>query len=146
VPALLSWLATLAAGLFAGAAVYVSLVEHPARVSLGGHAAVQHFRPSYRRGAAMQAPLALVGAAAGIARWALGGSAAWAIGGLALGALVPFTLLAVMPTNARLLDERVEAGSDEAATLLRRWGRLHAVRSAVSVIVFAGFIALLARR
>lgn len=143
---LLSWLATLAAGLFAGAAVYVSLVEHPARLSLGGRSAVQQFRPSYRRGAAMQAPLALVGAAAGIAHWALGGSAAWGIGGLALGALVPFTLLVIMPTNVRLLDERLDAGSDETAALLRRWARLHAVRSAVSVIVFAGFVALLARR
>ncbi|HEY3097294.1 MAG TPA: anthrone oxygenase family protein, partial [Methylomirabilota bacterium] len=104
---LLQWIATLAAGLFAGAALYVSLVEHPARASLGSRAAIQEFRPSYRRGAAMQAPLSLLGAAAGVACWATGASAAWLAGALALGALVPFTLIVIMPTNKRLLDARL---------------------------------------
>jgi hypothetical protein len=144
--AFLEWVATLAAGLFAGAALYVTLVEHPARVSLGARAAIHEFGPSYRRGAAMQAPLSLVGAAAAIARWALGASPAWLVGGLALGALVAFTLVIIMPTNKRLLDARLDAGSGEATTLLRRWGTLHAVRTIVGVAVFAGFVALEARR
>ncbi|HEV8472764.1 MAG TPA: DUF1772 domain-containing protein [Methylomirabilota bacterium] len=144
---LLGWTATVAAGLFAGAALYVSLVEHPARVSLGPRAAVSEFGPSYRRGAAMQAPLSLIGALVAIAHWATGGgSAAWLIGGLALGALVPFTLLVIMPTNKRLLDERLDAGSGEAAGLLQRWARLHAVRTVISLAVFAEFVALLTRR
>lgn len=142
----LEWVATLAAGLFAGAALYVTLVEHPARLSLGSRAAVHEFAPSYRRGAAMQAPLALVGAVAGIVRWATGGSVGWLVGALALGALVPFTLVVIMPTNKRLLDATLDAGSEESATLLRRWGRLHAVRTVVSVALFAAFVALGARR
>jgi hypothetical protein len=142
VSALLEWIATLAAGLFAGAALYVSLVEHPARASLGSRAAVHEFGPSYRRGALMQAPLSLLGAAAGIGCWATGASAAWLVGALALGALVPFTLLVIMPTNKRLLDPRLDAGSAAAAALLRRWARLHAVRTVVSLAVFAGFAAL----
>jgi len=146
VPALLEWIATLAVGVFAGAAAYVSLVEHPARVSLGSIAAVRQFAPSYRRGAAMQAPLSLIGAAAGIARWAIGGSVVWAIGGVALGALVPFTLLVILPTNTRLLDARLDAGGGEAAALLRRWASLHAVRTVVSVVVFAGFVVRLVAR
>jgi hypothetical protein len=142
VSALLEWIATLAAGLFAGAALYVSLVEHPARASLGSRAAVHEFGPSYRRGALMQAPLSLLGAAAGIGCWATGASVAWLVGALALGALVPFTLLVIMPTNKRLLDPRLDAGSEEAAALLRRWARLHVVRTVVSLVVFAGFGAL----
>jgi hypothetical protein len=145
VPALLDWIATLAAGLFAGAALYVSLVEHPARVSLGPRAAVHEFRPSYRRGAAMQAPLSALGAAAGIARWATGGSVVWLAGGLALGALVPFTLLVIRPTNARLLADTPDVSVPDVAALLTRWGRLHAVRTVVSLAVFAGFLALLTR-
>jgi len=112
----LEWLATLSAGLFAGAALYVSLVEHPARVGLGPRAAVDEFRPSYRRGAALQAPLGVLGGAAGIARWATGGCAAWLVGGLALGALVPFTLVLIVPTNKRLLDPTLDAASSEALT------------------------------
>jgi uncharacterized membrane protein len=140
-----AWTATLAAGLFAGAAVYVSLVEHPARLSLGARPAVHEFRPSYRRGAAMQAPLSLVGAAAGIARWASGASVEWLVGALVLGALVPFTLVVIKPINTRLLDAQLDPDSDEAAALLRGWARLHAVRTAVSVAVFAGFVALATR-
>jgi len=142
----LEWLATLSAGLFAGAALYVSLVEHPARLSLGPGAAVQEFAPSYRRGAAMQAPLSLIGALAGIARGVTGGSAAWLAGGLALGALVPFTLIVILPTNKRLLAETLDPTSAEAQRLLSRWGRLHGVRTVVSLVVFGAFVAGLACR
>jgi hypothetical protein len=38
--------AALAAGLFAGAAIYVSAVEHPARLSCGTELAVREFAPS----------------------------------------------------------------------------------------------------
>jgi hypothetical protein len=140
---LCGWAATLAAGLFAGAALYVSRVEHPARVSLGPRAAIHEFGPSYRRGAALQAPLSVLGGLAAIARFGLGGSPMWAFGGLALGALVPFTLVVIRPTNTRLLADTLEPGSAEAHALLARWGRLHAVRTVVSLVVFAGFVALL---
>lgn len=141
----LAWIATLAAGLFAGAALYVSLVEHPARVSLGSRAAVHEFGPSYHRGAALQAPLSLIGALAAIARWAVGGSAWWLAGGIALGILVPYTLIVVLPTNKRLLDSALDRDSPEAATLLRRWAAFHAVRTIVSVAAFAKFLVLLER-
>ena len=144
-PAVLAGIATVAAGLFAGAALYVGLVEHPARVSLGPRDAAREFGPSYRRGAAMQAPLSLIGAAAAIVCWATGGSGAWLVGGLALGALVPFTLLVIRPTNQRLLAATADATAADAPALLARWGRLHAVRTVVSLAVFAGFVALLGR-
>jgi hypothetical protein len=51
-----------------------------------------------------------------------------------------------MPTNKRLLDARLDAGSGEAAGLLQRWARLHAVRTVISLAVFAEFVALLTRR
>ena len=51
-------LATLASGFFAGAALYVNFVEHPARLSCGLKLAVTEWRPSYKRATLMQAPLA----------------------------------------------------------------------------------------
>jgi len=67
-------IALVATAIFAGAAVYVSLVEHPARESCGPALALAAFGPSYRRAAIMQGGLALVGGVAGIVRWAtLGG-------------------------------------------------------------------------
>jgi hypothetical protein len=60
--------ATACAGGFAGAAVYISAVEHPARLAWGTEVALKEFAPSYHRATMMQASLAIVGCAAGL--WA----------------------------------------------------------------------------
>ena len=134
--------ATVAAGLFAGAAVYVTAVEHPARVEGGQLLAIKEFGPSYRRGAVMQGGLAVVGLLASVVAWYQGSGVGWLVGGLLLGALIPFTLVAIKPTNRRLLDPRLDSGSAEARELLSRWGRLHAVRTVVGVIVFVASVGM----
>ena len=52
--------AILASTLFAGAALYVSLVEHPARLSCGTELAATEFGPSYKRATVMQVALAVL--------------------------------------------------------------------------------------
>jgi hypothetical protein len=129
-------IATLCAGLFAGAAIYITFVEHPARLECGTALAATEFGPSYRRATIMQASLAAVGLIAALAAWLQGAGPAVLLGGILLGLVIPFTLIVIMPTNKRLLDPRLDRGSSEAAVLLARWGRLHAVRSAASGIAF----------
>jgi hypothetical protein len=133
---ILELVALLCTGLFAGAAIYVSLVEHPARLECGPALAIAEFGPSYRRGAVMQASLAVGGCLAAVAGWTQGSATPVLIAGVLLGSAVPFTLIAILPTNKRLLDAGLDRGSPEAAALLARWGRLHAVRSVVSVVAF----------
>lgn len=133
---ILELVALLCTGLFAGAAIYITAVEHPARLQCGLALAVAEFGPSYRRAAVMQAALAVVGCLAAVAAWALGGAAVVLGAGLLLGAVVPFTLIVILPTNKRLLDPTLDPGSAEAATLLTRWGRLHALRSLASGVAF----------
>jgi hypothetical protein len=136
VPVVFLIVSTLAAGLFAGAAIYVSAVEHPARVSCGTDLAVREFAPSYKRGAIMQASLALVGCVTGfIGGWRLNDVES-IIAALILGAVVPFTLIVILPTNKRLLDPGLDLHGAEASHLLDRWGRLHAVRSVLSAAAF----------
>jgi uncharacterized membrane protein len=129
-------LATMCAGLFAGAAIYITLVEHPARLECGTELATTEFGPSYRRATLMQASLAAVGLLAALVAWAQGRGVEVLIGGLLLGAVIPFTLVVILPTNQRLLDPGLHSGSAEAAALLARWGRLHAVRSLMSAVAF----------
>lgn len=138
-------LATLCAGLFAGAATYVNAVEHPARLSCGTAIALREFGPSYQRGTVMQASLAVLGLLASAGAWWRTGQSAFLVGGLVLGAVVPFTLLVILPTNHRLLEPSLDPDSAEAAALLRRWGRLHAVRSVLGGLAFAILLLCLSR-
>jgi uncharacterized membrane protein len=135
--------ATLASGIFFGAALYINLVEQPARVSCGVPLAVTEWRPSYKRGTLMQAPLALVGSVAALLAWWLQGSAGWLIGGSLFLLVVPFTLIVILPTNSRLESQNLDIRSEEAGLLLRRWGRLHAVRTILSGIAFLVFLSIL---
>ncbi len=135
--------ATLASGIFAGAALYVNFVEQPARLSCGVELAVTEWRPSYKRGTVMQAPLAVIGSLAALVSWWFDRGLAWLVGGLLLLFIIPFTLVVILPTNKRLKSGELDLRSEEAGCLLRRWGRLHAVRSILSVVAFVIFLFLL---
>jgi hypothetical protein len=134
------FVATLAAGTFFGAAVYINVAEQPARLSCGGATAVAQWRPSYRRGTLMQAPLALVGSLAAPVAWWLHRDVRWVVGGSLLFLVVPFTFVVIFPTNRRLQSPGLDLASEEAVRLLRRWGWLHAVRSALGGFSFAVFL------
>jgi len=132
-PHLIELIAVLACTFFTGAAVYVTAVEHPARLSCGPEIAARQWAPSYRRGTVMQASLAVLAGLFGIARGVLGDGALWLSAAMLILAVVPFTLLVIRPTNNRLLDPRRDRGSDETFRLLKSWGRLHVVRTVLSV-------------
>jgi hypothetical protein len=138
--------ATACAGVFAGAAIYISAVEHPARLACGTEVALKEFAPSYHRATMMQASLAIVGCAAGLwAAWTLQDLSV-TIGAVCLGAVVPFTLIVILPTNKRLLDPALDPRSPHAAILLVRWGRLHAIRSMLGALAFGLLVMQLSAR
>jgi len=128
--------AVLCAGLFAGAAIYITFVEHPARLECGTELALTEFGPSYRRATLMQASLAAVGLITAVIAWTQGRGTAVLAGGAVLGLVIPFTLVVILPTNKRLQDPGLDRRSAEAAALLARWGRLHAVRSGLGALAF----------
>jgi hypothetical protein len=134
------FVAVLACSLFAGAAVYLSLVEHPARMECGIEIAAAEFPPSYRRATVMQATLAAVGLLAPVAAWLAGATFWWLVGGLLLGAVIPFTLIVILPTNKQLLNPALDKHSGQTGQLLARWGRLHAVRSILSALALLLFL------
>lgn len=121
---LIEIVATACAGLFTGAAIYINVVEHPARLECGTDVAVKEFAPSYRRATIMQAPLALLGLAAAVAAWWRSGDSWVLAAGLLLGSVVPFTLVVILPTNKRLLDAQLDPASAQAASLLHPVGQV----------------------
>ena len=126
-------LALVTAALFTGAAIYVSAVEHPARMTLEPGAMLTEWKPAYRRGFAMQASLAAIGFLLGT--WAFWETQnwLWLAGALTLLAGWPYTLLVILPTNNRLLATPIEAANAETRALIAKWAALHAVRTALGV-------------
>jgi uncharacterized membrane protein len=139
-------LATLSSGLFAGASVYINLVEHPARMQAGTHVALAEFTPSYHRATVTQVSLAGLGFLSALVAWRLRSDSRWLVGGGLLVSVVPFTALAILPTNKRLLDPATANDMDLAEKLLTRWGKLHAVRSVLSLAALLLFLFLLGNR
>jgi len=137
------FVAVFACGIFTGAAAYVSLVEHPARMECGAEIAAAEFSPSYRWGSVMQATLAALGLLSSIAAWLAGATFWWVVAGLLLGSVIPFTLIVMLPTNKQLLNPALDRRSAQTGQLLARWGTLHAVRSVLSALALSLLMYLL---
>ena len=138
---LVGQLALLVAAAFAGAAVYVSACEHPARLKLDDRAMLTQWKPAYKRGAAMQAPLALIGTIVGLVAWWQSWNWLWLAGSVSLIANWPFTLLVIQPTNDTLFATDPQQAGPATRALIEKWGRLHAVRSALGVLAAVLFFA-----
>jgi uncharacterized membrane protein len=138
--------ATLSSGLFAGAAVYINLVEHPARMQTGIRPALAEFAPSYKRTTVTQVSLAVAGFLSALVAWRSRFDARWLVGGGLLVSVIPFTAVVILPTNKKLLDPETANDLNLAEKLLTRWGRLHAVRSVLSLASLLMFLFLLDKR
>ena len=138
-------IATLSSGLFTGASIYINLVEHPARMQTGIRPALAQFAPSYHRATVTQVSLAIAGFLSALIAWRFRSDVRWLIGGGLLVSVVPFTALVILPTNKRLLDPATANDLDLAEKLLTRWGRLHAVRSVLSLASLLMFLLLLVK-
>ncbi len=132
----------LSCSLFTGAAVYVNLVEHPARMQCGVEVAATEFAPSYRRATVLQVILAALGLLSSIAAWLAGATYWWIVGGILLGSVIPFTLIMILPTNKQLLSPMLDKQSPQTERLLAQWGKLHAVRTMLSVLALLLFLYL----
>ena len=96
-------LALVAAAVFLGAALYVNVAEQPARLLLDDRSALAEWKPAYKRGFSMQGPLAVVGFLLGLLAWWQTGDWRFLLGATLMIANWPYTLVAIMPTNNKLM-------------------------------------------
>ena len=133
-------LALIAAALFTGAAFYVNVVEQPARLSLDDRALLTEWKPSYKRGAAMQAPLALLGFLLGLMAWWQTPHPGFLVGAIAMITPWPWTLIGIKPTNDALLATEPDRAGSQTRALVVKWGALHGVRTASGALATVAFL------
>lgn len=133
-------LALIAAAAFTGAAAYVGFAEQPARLLLEDRSLLAEWKPAYKRGFAMQGPLAVLGFLLGLLAWWQTGESRWLIGAAVLIANWPYTLVAIMPINNRLMATPVEQAGPETRRLIEKWAGLHAVRTVLGALATAIFL------
>ena len=133
-------LGLIASAIFGGAALYVNVAEQPARLHLDDRALLTEWKPSYKRGAAMQAPLALVGFLLGLLAWWQTSLSTFLIGAIAIIAPWPWTLIVVKPINDALLATDPDKAGSQTRSLIVKWGTVHAARSAMGALATAVFL------
>jgi hypothetical protein len=133
-------LALIASAIFCGAALYVNVAEQPARLHLDDRALLAEWKPSYKRGAAMQAPLALVGFVLGLVAWWQTSHSGFLIGAIAIIAPWPWTLIVIKPTNDALLATDPGTAGPQTRSLIVKWGAIHAVRTAMGALATIAFL------
>ena len=132
--------ALFSCGTFFGAALYISLAQHPAALEAGVSVGGRFFPPMYKRAAPLQIALALVGFLAGIVAWYQGEDFLWLLGSLLLISVVPITLIAIKPVNDILLAPGNNPDSEETGKLLEKWGPKHWLRTLVSGASFLMYL------
>ena len=133
-------LALVAAAVFLGAALYVNVAEQLARLLLDDRSALAEWKPAYKRGFSMQGPLAVVGFLLGLLAWWQTGDWRFLLGATLMIANWPYTLVAIMPTNNKLMAMPLDQAGPESRTLMESWGRLHAVRTGLGILATVVFL------
>ena len=113
-----------AAAAFLGAAVYIGLVEQPARLALGGRAMIKEWAQSNHRGMVMMSALAVVSAILAFIQFKTDGDVRWIIGGVIILASWPYAYFVMMPVNIWLCAVPLARPVSPVRKLMRAWGLL----------------------
>ena len=124
-------LAFAAASAFVGAALYINLVEQPARFALGPRSMVREWAPSNRRGFVMLASLAVISAISAYVDFTRTGDVRWLIGGTVILASWPYSYFVVVPVNIWLCAIPAATARSAVRELMRDWGLLEWGQTAI---------------
>jgi hypothetical protein len=122
-----------AASAFFGAALYINIVEQPARLALGPGAMVREWAPSNRRGFVMLATLAVISAILAYVHFGRTGDVRWLIGGMVILASWPYAYFVMVPVNIWLCALPATAARSAVRELMRDWGLLEWGQTAIGL-------------
>ncbi|KAI9098199.1 DUF1772-domain-containing protein [Phlyctochytrium arcticum] len=132
--------AVTSAGLFTGAALYVSAVEHPSRYASTAEASRRQFQHSYPRAARLQAALATIATGSSLALGLATKAHRFYVAAAAFAFIPAYTFAVIMPVNKRLLTTTDALTGETTWTLFRNWNVMHWVRVAAATIGFGALV------
>lgn len=141
---------TVAAGIFVGGAVYINLVEHPARMTLPDTKSChKEWMESFDRARVLQGRLALVSALSGAGAYYCNPKKGlpFLVGGGLVATIFPYTLFVLKPNSIDpIYDEEITNKKSESVVreTIDKWNSYHMVRSIVTLPVFVGYVMYLA--
>lgn len=131
-------LALVCAGLFAGGAMMQTIVDHPSRLAAESAVGIDQMQRSLRAADPYMPLLALAGSGAAAWSFLVGGGPAGLLAAILLVSVVPLTWALILPVNKRIHAYRSgDANAAEVSGHMRRWGRLHAMRSVCGTLALA---------
>jgi hypothetical protein len=113
-----------AACTFLGAALYITIVEQPARMSLPPGAMVAEWGPSHRRGVVMLSAIAFLAALLAYVDYAASRDARLLAGGTVMLASWLYAFFVVVPVDVMIVALPAERARAAARELMREWGLL----------------------
>jgi hypothetical protein len=133
-------IALFCCALFAGAATYVSLVEHPNLDAGAAELTDTTVVGSHPRPAIFQAALGIIGSLAAMLAGSAAGAVWWLAGGTVLGAAALLQVFAVLPLTRRLTGREGRADPRSAVQIMARLAKLHAALSLAALAALFMFI------
>jgi hypothetical protein len=140
-------------GIFSGAALYISLCQHPALLEVQDVTfQAPFFRRMYYYAARLQAPLSLLSGISSIIVFGMEKNhtkampKVWLSAAITMFSIAPYTILCMLQLNRQLCDtiQCKERGNTWMTWMLKRWGRMHGLRTILSVTAFSGILVALA--
>jgi hypothetical protein len=122
-----------AASAFFGAALYINIVEQPARLALGPATMVREWARSNRRGFVMRATLAVIAAILAYVYFGRTGDVRWLIGGIVILASWPYAYFVMAPVNIWLCAIPASAARSAVREFMRDWGLLEWGQTAIGL-------------
>jgi hypothetical protein len=120
-----------AASAFVGVALYINVVEQPARLALDARSMVREWTPSNRRGFVMLSVLAIISAILAYIDFARTGDVRWIIGGTVIIASWPYAYFVIVPVNIWLYA--IPPARSAVRELMRDWGLLEWGQTAIGL-------------
>ena len=120
-PALIAFAAACS---FLGAALYITIVEQPARMALTPRAMVEEWQPSSRRGFVMLSAVALLAAVLAYVDFAASRDARLLAGGTVMLGSWLYAFFVVVPVDVMIVALPAERARTAVRELMREWGLL----------------------